>query len=96
MHPNKKAGTLFLLCTLVLLGACFHISEPVGYPAPTSDPVLRASIVQNLAFYIRENPGQGEETLLELGLWETTHFADEDRLVLIRKAKEVNHAWDGR
>jgi hypothetical protein len=81
---------LINILLLIFLTGCISLSEKVSHPPAKDDVLLRASIVKDLSFLIRE-----EVTEFPDYVWRNIVFTESEKAVLIQKAERVNHDWDG-
>ncbi len=88
------AKTLSLILLIFLTG-CFSLSQPVSLPVDKFDTVLRASIVKDLSFIIREKGDNENDFFYEINIWRGVQFSNPEKDVLIDKARRVNDDWDG-
>lgn len=81
---------------LILCVGCIPLSHKVTTPISPNDPILRASIVKDLSFVIRENPTiTNSELKNKEFIYRGVNFDNTEKLILIEKARRVNDDWDG-
>lgn len=85
-----------LLISFLFLAGCISLSKPVSLPIDKGDSILRASIVKDISFIIRENYNIENDELYEMSfLWREVEFSQEEKDVLIDKSRRVADDWDG-